>query len=96
MINIQSDKCIRNIKAALKFIDDVLTQGTSYLDLKTTLKHLFDNFRRFIVKIKPSKFRVGRDVKFGAFLCGAGEERVYVKTDMEKRAALASVQHKKE
>ena len=53
---------------------------------------LFNNFRNFNVKIKTSKFRLGEEVKFEGFICGAGEERVYVQPDPEKNSALSNVQ----
>ena len=41
---------------------------------------------------KTSKFRLGEEVKFVGFICGAGEEGVYVQPDLEKISALSNVQ----
>ena len=39
-------------KGALKSVDDVVTQGNSSTDLKEEMIPLFENFRKFNVKIK--------------------------------------------
>ena len=46
----------------------MLTQGTSYSNLKERIMPLFVNFRKFNVKIKTSKFMQEKEVKFGRFI----------------------------
>ena len=91
IFNIQSDKCLQGVVGALKSVDDVLTQASSYRDLKERLINLFCNFEQFNVKIKTSKFCVGESVCFGGFLCGANEEGVYVKPGPDRIAAIAEI-----
>ena len=73
VFNIQSDRCTRGVPEALKSVDDVLTQGRTYRELKHRLIILFKQFRHYNIKIKTSKFRIGQSVRFGGFICGSNE-----------------------
>ena len=53
---------------------------------------LFGCFRVKNVKVKSSKFRIGKRVKFGGFIAGVSENGVYLEPDPDKIKSLADVQ----
>ena len=89
--NINSDKAIKRLNGTLKSIDDMLTQGRSWGDLRRKMVVLFQRFSTFNIKVKPSKFRVGKQVTFGGFQCKATDGGVEIQPDPNRLEAIASI-----
>ena len=51
--NINSDKAVKGLPGTLKSVDDMLTQGTSWADLKGKMTILFQRFRKLNMKLNP-------------------------------------------
>ena len=56
---------------------------------------LFQRFRTFNIKVKPSKLRVGKVVTFGGFLCKTTEGGVEILPDPGRLEAIASISQPK-
>ena len=76
--NNESNDCTRGLIGNIKSVDDVLQQAKSYRQLRYRLVVLFEHFRVMNVKVNSSKFRIGVKVKFGGFIAGVSENRVYL------------------
>ena len=89
--NINSDKAVKGLSGTLKSVDDMLTQGTSWADLRGKMTILFQRFRKLNIKVKPSKLRIGKEVVFGGFKCKATETGVEIQPDPSRLEAISNI-----
>ena len=82
---------MKDLPGTLKSVDDMLTQGSNWKDLREKLTVLFQRFRRLNIKVKPSKLRLGREVIFGGFKCRATEAGVEIQPDPSRLEAIANI-----
>ena len=76
----------------MKSVDDMLTQGRSWGDLRRKLMVLFKRFRIYNIKVKPCKFRIGKQVTFGGFQCREAKGGVEIQPDPQRLEAIAHVE----
>ena len=67
-LNLRTDKIFADIPNIQKLIDDILVEADSIKQLVKTIKRVLKKCKEHDITISPSKFKIGRQVKFGGFI----------------------------